>query len=66
MTGPYPPDHGERPTEVTVTRDGEHVVVCGVRLTEVEARRISVAISTIVSMIWQDRQRALHSGTVTP
>ena len=43
MSGPYLPDHGERPTEVTVTRDGTHVVVCGVLATSAAIRRERVA-----------------------
>ena len=43
--GPYPPDHGTVPSEVTVTIDGERVVVCGVRLTEERARQVASKIN---------------------
>ena len=58
MTGPYPPDHGTVPTEVTVTRDGEHVVVAGVRLTEADARRVADAIQSHAAEIRREHWRA--------
>lgn len=45
MQGPFLPSVGEVPTEVTVTLDGDHVVVCGVRLTEEEARQVASKIN---------------------
>lgn len=60
MSGPYPPDHGTVPTEVTVTRDGDHVVVCGVRLTEEEARQVAGKINGCLARLngerWERRR----------
>ena len=65
MTGPYPPDHGTVPSEVTVTRDGDHVVVCGVRLSEDAAWLVSRLIRAHVEDIGRDREHAA-AATVTP
>ena len=62
MTGPYMPDHGERPTEVTVTRDGTHVVVCGVRLTEADARRVANTIQSHAADLRREREEAERSA----
>lgn len=67
MTGPYPPDHGTVPTDVTVTRDGGHVVVCGVRLTEEEARRVAAVIFHHVDVIRVQRETVKRQAEeVTP
>ena len=57
MTGPYPPDHGTVLSEVTVTRDGDDVLVCGVRLTEDEARGVAYAIQSHAAAIRREREQ---------
>lgn len=62
MTGPYPPDHGTVQSEVTVTRDGDHVVVCGVRMTEEEAQDLTRRINGFLRLLegerWQKERAA--------
>lgn len=58
MTGPYQPDHGTVPSEVTVTRDGDTVLVCGVRLSEDEARRVAGVIFHHMDVIRNERETA--------
>ena len=62
MPGPFNPDHGTIPSEVTVTRDGPAVVVCGVSLsadaaTEV-VRRINQCLRRIEEERWQEERAA--------
>lgn len=58
MSGPYLPDHGTVPSEVTVTRDGDHVVVCGVRLTEEQARPVAGLLNGHLLNIKHERETA--------
>ena len=58
MGGPFLPTVGEVPSEVTVTRDGDHVVVCGVRLSEDAAWLVSRLIRAHVEDIGRDREHA--------
>lgn len=56
--GPYSPDHGTVPSEVTVTRDGDEVLVCGVRLSEEQARDMTRRINGVLVQIRVEREQA--------
>ena len=56
MGGPFLPSVGEVPSEVTVTRDGDHVVVCGVRLSTEAAILLSRKINSTATVITREAE----------
>ena len=56
MGGPFLPSVGEVPSEVTVTRDGDHVVVCGVRLPTEAAILLSRKINATATVITREAE----------
>lgn len=57
-SGPYPPDYGTVPTQVSVARDGNKVIVCGVRLSEEDALEVAGAIFHHLDVMRVERETA--------